>query len=194
MKSPRFMKILLDTALGKNVYTICFLVVVVNSVVLAVMFENVFTITVSLILVGIFGIFIVVSAVVSTSEAIESLKWPKVNATLGICKVSTHSGGPGSTSYYPSVNYSFEIDGQAYNGNFYILGSRTYSQSTVEKIIADILSNRDSFMVSYNPADPSMNVVKPGINSVHYVRALVGIAIVGMVVFELLGWSNFTGM
>ncbi len=61
----------------------------------------------------------------------------------------------------------------------------------LENIVAEILSSKDGFMVSYNPSDPSMNVAKPGVNSVHYVRALVGIGIVGMVVFELVGWSNF---
>ena len=188
MKSPQFTKILLDTALGKTVYTICFFVVLVNSIVLAFMFENEFTIAVALIMVGILGIFIVVSAVVSTNEAFESLTWPKANATLGICKVSGGVKG----SYYPAVNYSFEIAGQAYQGNAYILGDRTYSQSAAEKIIAEILSSKDNFTVSYNPVDPSMNVVKPGINSVHYVRAIVGIAIVGMVIFELAGWTNFS--
>ena len=186
------MKILLDTALGKSIYTVYFLVVMVISIVLALLLENAFAITVSLVLVGIFGVFIMVSAVVSTDEAIESLRWPKANATLGICKVSTHmGGGAGSGSCYPTVQYSFEINGQAYHGNSYTLGDRTYSRSTVENIIAEILSNKDSFMVCYNPTDPSMNVVKPGVNSVHYVRALVGIGIVGMVVFELVGWTNF---
>jgi hypothetical protein len=190
MKRQQGMKLLLDIALGKSVYTICFLAVTVCSVVLALKLENEIATTVALILVGIFGVFIIVTAVVTTNEAIESLRWPKVNATLGICKVS---GGIGIHDlYYPSVNYSFEIDGQVFHGNTYILGDQTYSRSTVEDMIAEILSNKDSFMVSYNPSDPSMNVVKPGINSVHYVRALTGIAIVGMVVFELAGWTHFS--
>ena len=37
---------------------------------------SVVTVNVSLVLVGIFGVFIIVGAVVSTSEAVESLRWP----------------------------------------------------------------------------------------------------------------------
>ncbi len=129
-----------------------------------------------------------VAAVVSTSEAVESVRWPKANATLGICRVSR--AGIESHSYSPSVQYSFEVDGQAYQGNSYNFAATNYSRSTVEKMIGDLLSNRDSFMIRYDPTDPSKNVVIPGVKTVHYIRALVGIAIVGICVFLSYSFSQ----
>ncbi len=186
------MKFLLNIALGKSIYTLYFFIVMAVSIALALLLKNILIINFSLVLVCILGVFIMISAVVSTSEAVESLKWPKVNAKLGISKVSTHSvGNIGSESYYPTVQYSFEIDGQNYSGNTYTLGERTYSRPAVEKIIQTVQSHKDTLAISYNPTDPSINVVKPGINGVHYIRALVGISITGITILELCGWVNF---
>lgn len=77
MKKQKSMNLLLAIALGKSVYTIIFLVVMVCSGVLALKLQNELATTVALVLVGIFGGFIIVTAVVTTNEAIESLIWPK---------------------------------------------------------------------------------------------------------------------
>ena len=102
---------------------------------------------------------------------------------MEICKVSDF-GSFEERSYRPNVQYSFEVGDQTYYGNSYILGERTWGRSAVEKMVSEMESRRDDFSVSYSPADPSMNVVIPGINSVHVVRALTGIGIVGATVLE----------
>ena len=189
------MKLLLDIALGKSIYTVYFFVVLAISIVLALYLESVLAINIALVLVCVFGVFTSVSAVVSTNEAIESLGWPNASAKLVSCRVATFStlkfNGSKTQSSSPGVQYSFEVGGQTYTGNSYILGQRTYSEREVEKIISDVKSKGDSLLVSYDPADPSMNVLKPGINEVHYVRALVGVGIIGLTVSELFGWTHF---
>jgi hypothetical protein len=185
------MKFLLDIALGKSIYTIYFFVVLTISIIVALYLETELAINIALALVCVFGIFIIVSAVVSGNEAIESLGWPKTRAKLGICKVSTHGSGRGLDGYCPGVQYSLEVDGQTYNGNRYVLGERSYGRDAVEIMISDIESKRDNLLVSYDPADPSVNVIKPGINEVHYVSALVGVGITGMAISELCGWTHF---
>ena len=186
------MKLLLKIALGKSVYTVYFMLAMAASIISAVYFESVLAINMALVFVSILGIFIIVSALFSTNEAIESLSWPKSNAELGMCKVSTHSvGNIGSESYYPTIQYTFEVDGKAYHGDSYILGERTYSRIIAEKIINNLQSNKDNFRISYNPNNPSMSVVRPGINEVHYVRVLVGLAIFIFTICELFNWTNY---
>jgi len=186
------MKLLLNIALGKSVYTVYFMLAMAASIMSAVYLESILAINVALVFVSIFGVFIIISALFSTNEAIESLSWPKVNAELGVCKVSTHSvGNIGSESYYPTIQYSFDVDGKTYHGNNYSWGERTYSRSIVEKIINNIQSNKDNFRISYNPNNPTMSVLRPGINEVHYVRALVGLAVFIFAICELFNWTNY---
>ncbi|VAW97397.1 hypothetical protein MNBD_GAMMA21-2503 [hydrothermal vent metagenome] len=188
------MKFLLNIALGKSVYTVYFFIIMTAAIILAYYFESKLTINLALSLVSILGIFIIISAVVSSSEAVDSSGWPKIKAKLGICKVSVSGlsvGNTGATTYQPTIQYSFDVNNQTYYGNSYILGERTYNRPAVVRIINDIKSNKDDFTISYNPVDPSMNVVKPGLNAVHYIRALVGAAIAVFTVFELSGWSNY---
>jgi len=186
------MKLLLNIALGKSIYTVLFSLVTVASILSALYLESTFSINLALIFVSIFGVFIMVSALASSTEAVESLSWPKTKAILGICKVSTHSvGNIGSESYYPTIQYSFVVNDKTYHGRNYILGDRTYSRLAVEKIIDNVNLNKDDFEVSYNPSDPSLNVIKPGVNEVHYVRGLVGLAVIVFCICELFEWTHF---
>jgi hypothetical protein len=192
-KWSQSMKLLLDIALGRSIYTVYFFVALAISIVLAWYLETELAIKIALGFVCVMGVFIAVTAIATVDEAIESLGWPKANAKLGICKVWGHTGSPhmNSESYSPFVEYSFELNDQSYSGNSYILGTRTYSLNATEKIVGDIKSKGDSLLVSYNPADPSVNVLKPGINEVHYIRALVAVAIIGFTVSELGGWTHY---
>jgi len=186
------MRLLLKIALGKSVYTIYFFIAMAISIISAAYLESTYAINIALVFVSIFGLFIILSSFVSTKEAVESLSWPKIKAELGICKVSTHSvGNIGSESYYPSIQYKFVVDGQTYHGNSYIFGSRTYSHQAVDNIIKDISLYKDNFLISYNPENPSMNVIKPGINEVHYIRTIVGLAVVIFTLCELFKWTNY---
>ena len=182
------MKLLLDIALGKSIYTVCFFMALVVAIARAYYFETVLAINIALVLVCVLGVFIAVTAVVTGNEAIESLVWPKTNAKLDVCTV--FSGGM-DDGHSLVVQYSLEVNGQTYFGNSYILGTMNYGRNAAEKIVSDLKSKGDSLLVSYDPADPSVNVLKPGMNVVHYVRALTGVGIIGFTVFELFGWTHF---
>jgi len=186
------MKFLINIALGKSIFSTFFFIAMASSIISAVYYESTLTINIALIFVAIFGLFIIIAAFVSSSDANESLSWPRINAELDICKVSTHSVGQiGSESYYPTVTYSFTVNNKKYSGKRYSLGDRTYSRLAAEKIINSILLNKENFEISYNPEDPSINVVKPGVNEVHLVRALTGLAVFIFSLSELFNWTNF---
>ena len=132
-------------------------------------------------MVGLYG------GVYAVSRGKASLKWPTAKGVIRQSEVSVgRSSGSSGTSYGFKVKYEFEVDGSLYAGDTYSFQITTNSANDKgAKALVEEYPNGSLVDVYYNPKDPRVCVLLPGVNGWSYmgfgvglVFLLAGIAIV----------------
>ena len=163
--------IILQTAVGRTIYSYLFLLAFCIVVPLAIFAQVRALFDVAWVISIILGIFIFTSGVVTTKEAYQSKLWPTVTVSDFECSLNIHS-----SKYSPSVECLFEVNGEIYSGTQYDF-SDSYSSKASARMKIEKVKNRRYIEVYYNPLNPSMNVLNPGVRVVHFLRLIIGAAI-----------------
>lgn len=101
------------------------------------------------------------------NKAKETLNWSSVPGIVTYSKIgmeySTDSDGKRTKMYYPSIKYTYSVNGVDYKGDKYeISKSTTSSQSSVSEITREFTVNK-KVNVYYDPIDESIAILKPGV-------------------------------
>ena len=145
---------------------------------------NPFWVKASWSMLSLLGIFVSIGAYVSHQEASQSKRWPTVSAKLLSTRVSSGLATGNQHTYSPVAEYEFSYMGKKYRGNTIDYSAASGSQAWAQKVIDQLQQRGIALVVSVNPENPEMNVLNPGVRLVHYMRYLIGPA---MIVIGLLG-------
>lgn len=125
-------------------------------------------------MLSILGIIVSITAIVSFSEALESNKWPQLNANLISTSITSSSSRGGSVLYTPEVKYEYSYLNTVYEGNVIDYSAFSGSERRAQKIIKKIEKDGRFLQVHINPANPSTSVIYPGLRLVHLLRFIIG--------------------
>ncbi len=138
----------------------------------------------------ILGIFIFITGVVNVQEGRQSFHWPRVNAKLKSVRLQIQTGSKGGRSYSPKITCTFIVDGQKYEGTEYDFSSSYTAKEKAEKKVTEVKA-MEPLLVHYKPEDPSINVIKPGLHFVAFLRLLLGLAAVVISVMSWVGYISY---
>lgn len=93
----------------------------------------------------------------------QARSWPSAPGvvTRGSVTIRTKSG---SSSYYPSIEYAFEVGGREYTGTTFSFGggdSPSSSDSGATQAYLQTFLDQKPLMVFYEPRDPDRNCLVP---------------------------------
>jgi hypothetical protein len=103
-------------------------------------------------------------------QAFASSSWPTVEGTVKAVRVHTESTGSGHTrrvSYRYSVEYAYEVGGQAYTSDKHAMGSgntagRAGTRTEARREGRERFPTGKAVRVYYDPDDPAVAVLQPG--------------------------------
>jgi Protein of unknown function (DUF3592) len=112
----------------------------------------------------------------------DSNSWPEVPGIVVATLPKPWVDSDKVTMYFGRVVYRYSVDGKEYTTDLTDLGPGA-KRSTHQQALADVSSYRagKEVRVFYDPADPSIGILEPGIPSVH--QGLI----VGLLVGSLIG-------
>ncbi|TQV87022.1 DUF3592 domain-containing protein [Aliikangiella coralliicola] len=170
---------------GRSVYSISFLLIFMLVAPLAFFTEYEWLDSVAWCMATILGFFIFATGVITLKEAKDSPTWPKAEARLISSSLTWHTSN-GSKRYAPKIHCQFRVGEQDYSGTEYDFSASYTKKSEAEEKLK-LVKAMQPFWVFYKPGDPSVNVIQPGIHSVHFARMVIGA--VGTVV-SILSWAG----
>ena len=134
----------------------------------------------------IIGILITIHGIETYNEARASKHWPKCEVAWFRCSLDSQKSGKG-LSYAPKVDCTFYIDGTMWHGTLYDFGGVYEGKREAEEKVQKI-NSMDSLTISYNPEDPSINVIYPGPRFTHCLRIFLGPAVIALYISYLMDW------
>ncbi|MBK6283769.1 MAG: DUF3592 domain-containing protein [Draconibacterium sp.] len=133
-----------------------------------------------LVLLTIIGLALTTVGGVMLKNAIESKNWPVTNGTV------TGSEVAGSIKYYPSITYTFTIEGVDYSSDqISNMNFRTKNKSVAQEVVNRYQVGSVA-TVHYNSTNPSKSYLEPGINTGHLLLLLFGIIALAIPVFSFI--------
>ncbi len=181
MTGNKFINLVTKNSLFVFIYIVSFTAVGLT----AIMTDgNPFWVKLSWAMLSILGVFVSLGAYFSHQEASQSNKWPTVSAKILMTKVMSGIATGNQHTYSPLVEYEFSYLGKKFKGNTIDYSAVSGSKAWAEKVVTELQQRGGTLTVSVNPDNPEMNVLNPGIRLVHYLRYLIGPA---MIVIGILG-------
>jgi len=112
--------------------------------------------------------------------AVESWSWETAAGKIlrsGSAQVQTQNG----INYKPDVSYEYEVGQTKYRGETFSIGNLTFSGNKAQTIISQMLRHYPQgarTQIYYNPKNPKMSVLEPGIKVQHLLLPVVALAII----------------
>lgn len=138
------------------------------------------------------GLFFTAFGVYFIALGNEARTWPETEGTILSVTIRTDilmAGSPGLTpeerkrrrEYFPSISYRWEVDGQAYTGSLYRLGTTHEKYGEREQAVAAATryKNGAPIAVYYNPKDPSQAVLDKAASAGVFVPLPFGLLLAG---------------
>lgn len=117
----------------------------------------------------------------------QAASWPTTPGT--ITQLSVHQTESDSTSYEVKVQYTYTVDGLAYEGSRLAFGYMGSNGREVHDEIHRKLKGAKTVAVRYNPSDPSVSCLSYGMHrSIQFVLAFALTWLVFVVGFTLMFW------
>ena len=132
------------------------------------------------------GSLITLYGIETYNEARASKHWPKCEVASFKCSLDSQRGNKGLV-YAPKVDCTFYIDGTRWHGTLYDFGGVYEGKREAEEKVQKI-NSMSSLTISYNPEDPSINVIYPGPRFTHCLRIILGPAVIALYIFYLMDW------
>lgn len=178
--------ILLSIALGEHVYATWFLLLCMVVFPAAFFLRYPWLVNCAWVLLFVLGLFVFITGYVSGKQALASRQWPKAECTLESLGMKSQRNNR-HLSYRPDIGCRFTVSGSVYEGTEFDLGTAYESKTKVQNKL-DTLEKQLPLFVYYDPNDPAINTLHPGLRSVHWLRLLFGSVAMAVPVASLMGW------
>jgi hypothetical protein len=114
------------------------------------------------------GLLLIAAGLHTIRVGFGSRNWPSLDAIVTATDVSVSSGGEESdTTYSPEITYEYDVDDTAYVGSRYSFGSTKdpsfTSREQAEAWIEEHCPVDSRIPVHYDPDQPGVSVVEPGV-------------------------------
>lgn len=131
------------------------------------MFTNIKKIAAYLFITGIFSAVVYFINEDANKER-ATLTWPSVMGVITHSKVASEysrdSDGRTTKMYYPNIKYDYAVNGVDYKGDKYELKVTKSSPDTFARNIVNEFKLGKAVPVYYNPANPSIAILSPGVS------------------------------
>jgi len=111
------------------------------------------------------GIFIFGLGMRDVMRANDSKSWPTTVATVQESTVKTNVDEEGGSTYYAQVLYDFEVNRFAYSGDQVAFGDFSSNDSERVKEIVKRYPEGNEVVVYYQPDNPDLSVLEPGLTA-----------------------------
>ncbi len=141
------------------------------------------------------GVFVTKWGAKTLDNAKESMDWPTVQGQVLHSEVvrekksnsGSRSSGGSSVTYNADVMFEFKLKGDTYSSDNVSFGQYSSSDpSEARKIVRDYPQG-SSVTVYYNPEDPDVSVLEPGVTWSSYIIWGMGLLFSGIGVLGFLG-------
>ena len=130
------------------------------------------------------GLIVILHGIVSWIDAYQSKNWPRVKAELKQCLVRYSQS---DEVYKPVVKYEFYLKSKKYTGRHIDFSDMYGSKASAEAKVNRVKDRADDLYVYYKPNDPTLNVIEPGIHTIHPIRLVFGIAVTVISILGIVG-------
>ncbi len=120
------------------------------------------------------------------SEARASKHWPRCEVSSFRCSMDSQRDNKGLT-YAPQIDCTFYVNEVRWHGTLYDFGGVYGLKYDAEKKMAAI-NKLNPMVISYNPEDPSINVLYPGPRFTHFLRIIIGPTVITFYILWIMGW------
>lgn len=141
-------------------------------------------------MLALLGLFVTLTGVMSIKIASGSREWPKTTARRIKSWIAEDRTNGSALIYSPMVEYEYEVAGKNYAGDCIDFSSQSGSQRWAQKVLDEIGASRDYIQVHYSPNDHAISVICPGLRFVHFLRLLIGIAMILVGIVAAIGVEN----
>lgn len=177
-------KVIQEAVTGKifiSVYIACY--VITGSVALKYQTEE--AIRLGLIMTFFLGILITIYAIASSTKAYKSKSWCQAKMNLVNCYVRKDRSKTGKV-YKPIVKYEFWVNDQRYTGKNIDFSQTNKSKKKACQIIKSLNKHAENLRVYYNPKNPKVNVIEPGLYSIQIRKFIFGPALSAIALLYLV--------
>lgn len=168
-------KVIQETLTGKifiSIYIACYIM----TGLIALKYQTKEAIAGSLVMTFFLGILIAVYAIASSNKAYQSKSWCLAKMNLVNCYVRKDRSQTGKV-YKPIVKYEFWVNDQRYTGKNIDFSQTGKSKKKAYKIIKSLNKRAENLRVYYNPKNPQVNVIEPGLYSIQIRKFIFGSAL-----------------
>lgn len=170
------MELFLKIATGRHRAATYFLLVFMVVAPTAFFTDSVYLDWFAWLMLAILGLFVSITGWVTLQEAIDSFSWPQVEAELTSVSISRRSGSSGGGHVYAAkIQCRFEVEGVEYWGTEYDWSASAGSRASAERVKSEVEAMQP-LVIRYKPQDPQINVINPGVRLVHFLRIVLGLA------------------
>jgi hypothetical protein len=110
-----------------------------------------------------FGVLLLLYLWYETAEALASRQWPQTTGAVVRSEVRIEKNGEGPDSYYPDIEYSFQVKGREFTSTRIRYGSWTATRNEAESFVERFPVGA-TVGVRFSPHAPDRSVLIPGIS------------------------------
>lgn len=132
------------------------------------------------------GIFLLVGLGLSVwgwtilQDARASASWPSAEGRVIGSEVTRSTDADGGDSYSPEVTYSYTVENASYTNDLIKFGENAYgSRNKAEEIAANYPVGR-AVTVYYDPEQPDLSALEPGVTAGSFIVLCIGAFFVGI--------------
>jgi hypothetical protein len=118
--------------------------------------------------------------------------WPSTVGRMlsGRVETGVESGGddgPDTTSYYPAIQYEYQVDGRTYRGNDIAFNRKTYSSQKQAEAALRVYPEGSDMLVYYDPRQPGRAVLERKASAGTVLMVIGGVIVVLVVAAMIKG-------
>ncbi len=165
-------KVIQETVTGKifiSIYIPCY----VMTALIAFKYQTKAAIRGSLVMTFFLGILITIYAIASSTKPYKGKSWSEAKMNLVNCYVRKRRSKTGK-AYKPVVKYEFWVNDQRYTGSNLDFSQTDKSKRKAYKIIKSLNRRAENLRVYYNPKNPKVNIIEPGLHSINTIELIFG--------------------
>lgn len=110
------------------------------------------------------GFYMLREAYIAYAKSQKALNWPTTSAKITSCELITNYDSEDGNTYQVEATYKYSLNGMNYNNDNIAFGYSSSSSEDVHHKILDKLRHAETVQINYNPEDPRISVIAPGLN------------------------------
>lgn len=138
--------------------------------------------SIGLIVLGSLAVWLTLALGNSIYFGLASLRWPTVPVRVTASALNTGRSNLGNW-WVPDVEYEYQLDGHIYRGTNIRYSMPVFYREEEARAIQTTYPQDTHMNAAYNPRNPSLSVLKPGVSSDTWERALVPVFLWGLMAY-----------